>query len=178
MVIQAVKESLDYPAIETDRLFLRMFEAKDLEAAYLLFNDSDVQKYLSPKNRRTRQQLKVLLKNAVRYWREKGFGLWCVTEKHIGEMIGYCGFQNFDETGEVEIVFGFLKEHWGRGFATEAATVCLQFGFEKLNFKKIFAATNPENVASLRVLEKAEMTFVKNESHYEMETVIYSISKD
>ncbi len=46
--------------------------ACDLDAAYVLFNDGDVQKYLSPANRRTRQQLKVTLeislcvgKNAV-----------------------------------------------------------------------------------------------------------------
>ncbi len=177
MVFQAVREKLDYPAIETDRLFLRMFEAKDLEAVYALFNDSEVQKYLSPKNRRTRRQLEVLLEKNFRYWNDKGFGLWCVTEKRIGEMIGYCGFQRFDKSEDVEIVFGFLKENWGRGFATEAATACLKFGFEKLYFKKIFAATNPENIASLRVLEKTEMTFLKKEFHYEMETVIYSISK-
>lgn len=178
MRVQAVKKQIFNPVIKTERLCLRMFEARDLDAAYKLFNDQDVQKFLSPKNKRTRRQLEILLKNVVGYWSDKGFGLWCVTEKHIGEMIGYCGFQQFDKTENVEIVFGFLKEYWGRGFATEAASACLIFGFEKLSFKKIFAATNPENVASIRVLEKTKMTFVKKEFHYEMETVIYSISKD
>lgn len=177
MKSQAVEKQFGYPVIETDRLLLRMFDEKDLEAAYRLFNDSDVQKYLSPKNRRTREQLCVLLKNVVRYWSGKGFGLWCVTEKHIGEMIGYCGFQNFENTENVEIVFGYLKEHWGKGVATEALKACLDYGIETLSFEKIFAVTNPENIGSIRVLEKSGMSFLERDLHYEMETVIYSISK-
>lgn len=177
MKSQAVKKQFVYPIIETNRLLLRMFEEKDLETAYKLFNDSDVQKYLSPKNRRTREQLCVLLKKAVSYWSEKGFGLWCVTEKHIGEMIGYCGFQTFEKTENIEIVFGYLKEHWGKGLATEALKACLDYGIEKLSLEKIFAVTNPENIGSIRVLEKAGMNFLNKENHYEMDTVIYSISK-
>lgn len=177
MKTQAVEKKIDYPVLETDRFILRMFEARDLETAYRLFNDADVQKYLSPKNRRTREQLGVMLENFVRYWSEKGFGLWCVTEKHIGEMIGYCGFQNFEKTENVEIVFGYLKEYWGKGAATEALCACLNFGMDKLSFNKIFAVTNPENIGSIRVLEKSGMSFLEREFHYGMETVIYSVSK-
>ena len=177
MNTQAVEEQVDYPVLETDRFILRMFEARDLETAYRLFNDADVQKFLSPKNRRTREQLEISLKNFVGRWTERGFGLWCVTEKHIGEMIGYCGFQHFEQTEDVEIVFGYLKEYWGKGAATEALQACLDYGMEKLAFEKIFAATNPENIGSIRVLEKSGMSFLERELHYEMETVIYSITK-
>jgi [ribosomal protein S5]-alanine N-acetyltransferase len=178
MRTQAVGKRLEHPVIETDRLFLRMFEARDLEAAHRLFNDGEVQKYLSPKNRRTREQLEASLKKFVGRWDERGFGLWCVTEKHCGEMIGYCGFQNFEQTADVEIVFGYLKEYWGKGVATEALKACLNFGMEKLSFEKIFAVTNPANIGSIRVLEKSGMSFLEREFHYGMETVIYSISKD
>lgn len=164
-----------YPVLETGRLILRMFEPKDLNTAYRLFNDPEVQKYLSPKNRRNLEQVAKLLKNSVGHWKKRGYGLWCVSEKINDEMIGYCGFQKFDKTENVEIVFGYIKESWGKGFATEAANSCFDFGFEKLSFKRIFAVTDPRNTASLRVLEKSGMTFLKKESHYEMKTVIYSI---
>ncbi len=177
MRTQAVEKHPEYPVIETDRLLLRMFEAKDLEAAYKLFNDADVQKYLSPQNRRTREQLEISLKKFVGRWKERGFGMWCVTEKHIGKMIGYCGFQSFEQTADVEIVFGYLKEFWGKGVATEALQACLNFGMEKMSFEQIFAVTNPANMGSIRVLEKSGMSFLKREFHYGMETVIYSISK-
>lgn len=177
MKTQAVEKQIDYPVLETDRFILRMFVAKDLDPAYRLFNDEDVQKYLSPKNKRTREQLEISLKNFIGRWTQRGFGLWCVTEKPIGEMIGYCGFQNFEQTEDVEIVFGYLKEHWGKGAATEALKACLNYGMEKLGFEKIFAVTNPENIGSIRVLEKSGMSFLERDLHYEMETVIYSIEK-
>ena len=63
MESQTTDEQFHFPLIETERLTLRMLTADDLDAAYVLFNDGDVQKYLSPANRRTRQQLKVTLEN-------------------------------------------------------------------------------------------------------------------
>ncbi len=175
--MQEVENPDVYPVLETGRLVLRMFEPKDLDTAYRLFNDPEVQKYLSPRNRRNLEQVAKLLKNSTGHWKKRGFGLWCISEKTNGEMIGYCGFQKFEKTENVEIVFGFVKESWGKGFATEAAAACFDYGFEKLQLKQIFAVTDPRNTASLRVLEKSGMIFLKKESHYEMETVTYSISR-
>lgn len=166
-----------YPQVETKRLCLRMFRPDDLDAAYLLFNDQEVQRYLSPQNKRTREQLKTLLEKCRKYWEERGFGVWCVTEKMVGQMIGYCGFQYFDKTKDVEIVFGFLKQCWGKGFATEAAKACLKYGFENLSLNRILAATDPNNIASRRVLEKIRMRLSEKSLHYEMNTVTYAISQ-
>ena len=165
-----------YPLIKTERLWLRMFEPDDLETAYLLFNDPDVQKYLSPQNKRTREQLETVFDKSRKYWKERGFAIWCVAQKDDGKMIGYCGFQYFDKTPQVEIVFAYLKQHWGKGFAIESAAACLQYGFEKLSFDKIFAATAPQNTASRHVLEKLGMNYSEKHPHYEMNTVNYSIS--
>lgn len=168
----------DLPLIETERLLLRMFEARDLDSAFRLFNDEEVQKYLSPENRRTRERMKVTLQNFVKRWRERGFGLWCVSEKSGDKMYGYCGFQHFDETPDAEVLFAFFKDFWGKGFATEAAKACLKFGFEELHFEKVFAATHPENTASVGVLEKIGMTFEKRNAHYGIDTVRYVNSRD
>lgn len=66
MDVQEPKEQSVYPIIETERLLLRMFRDEDLDAVYHLFSDADVQKYLSVENKRTREQVKVNLKNFVR----------------------------------------------------------------------------------------------------------------
>ncbi len=168
----------DLPLIVTGRLRLRMFESGDLEAAFRLFNDEEVQKYLSPENRRTREHMKVTLRNFVKRWQERGFGLWCVCQKNGGEMLGYCGFQYFDETSDVEILFAFFKEFWGSGFAAEAAEACLKFGFEELRLEKVSAAAHPENTASRRVLEKIGMSFEKRNDHYGIDTTTYVISRN
>lgn len=168
---------LNLPTIETARLRLRMFADRDFDSTWRLFNDPEVQKYLSPENRRARAQVKTILDNSVEHWKRRGFALWCVSEKSRDTMCGYCGFQYFDETPAVEILFAFHKNAWGKGFATEAANASLRFGFERLQLKKIYAATHPENTASRAVLEKIGMVFETRTTHYGIDTATYSISR-
>ena len=177
MESSASTTKFDLPLIETDRLLLRMFEARDLDSAFRLFNDEEVQKYLSPENRRNREQMKVTLRNFVKHWKERGFSLWCAGEKGDDKMSGYCGLQSFDKTSDVEVLFGFFKDCWGKGFATESAKACLKFGFEELHLEKVFATVHPENTASRRILEKIGMTFEKRNIHYGIDTIIYVISR-
>jgi len=168
---------LDLPLVETNRLLLRMFEAGDLDSAFRLFNDEEVQKYLSSENRRTCEQMKFTLRNLVKRWQERGFGLWCVSEKGSDKMFGYCGFQYLDKTPDVEVLFAFFKDYWGKGFATEAAKASLKFAFEELQLEKVFAVTHPKNTASRSVLEKIGMTFEKRNAHYGIDTITYVISR-
>ena len=168
----------EFPTIETERLLLRMFEDRDLDSAFRLFNDKDVQKYLSPDNKRTHKQLQTTFERLRLRWEERGFGIWCVCEKTSQKMIGYCGFQYLDKTGNVEIVFAYLKEHWKKGFATEAANACLRFGFKKLKTEKIYAVIHPENTASHRVLKKIGMSFDRATGHYRMNLTAYTIARD
>jgi len=177
MVSLAYIKQFGLPILETERLSLRMFEVRDFDAVLELFNHDEVQKYLSPENRRTREQLEVILNKMLERWKERGFGLWCVSEKGAGKMLGYCGFQYFDQTSNVEIVFAFLKDFWAKGFATEAANASLKFGFEHLLFEKVFATTHPENTASCRVLEKLGMVFQEQNIHYGIDTFTFMISR-
>lgn len=59
MVSPAYIKQFGLPLIKTERLSLRMFEVCDFNSAFQLFNDEEVQKYLSPENRRNREQLEV-----------------------------------------------------------------------------------------------------------------------
>ncbi len=79
--------------------------------------------------------------------------------KSSGEIIGSCGFARPHGTKEIELGYLFGRKFWGKGFATEAASACLQFGFGKLDFREIIALTDLENTASQKVLEK--IGFVK-----------------
>ena len=178
MVSPAYIKQFGLPLIKTERLALSMFEVCDVDSLFELFSDDEVQKYLSPENRRNREQMEITLKKMLERWKERGFGLWRVGERHGGKMFGYCGFQYFDQTLKVEIVFAFLKNFWAKGFATEAANACLKFGFEELLFEKVFAATHPENTSSRRVLEKLGMVFEEKSTHYGVDTLTFSISRN
>jgi RimJ/RimL family protein N-acetyltransferase len=56
-----------------------------------------------------------------------------------------------------------MKTAWGKGYATEAAFACLKYGFEKLHLPRIIGRAMPQNLASIRVLEKCGMQFIGEE---------------
>lgn len=60
---------------------------------------------------------------------------------------------------ETDIRFRFKQSAWGYGYATEAAFACLQYGFKSLEIQRITARAMPENIASIRVLEKCGMRY-------------------
>ncbi|MEW6412924.1 MAG: GNAT family N-acetyltransferase [Candidatus Zixiibacteriota bacterium] len=85
----------------------------------------------------------------------------CVGENEL-RLIGWAGIGPWepDET-EIELFYGFGKEHWGKGFATEAAQAVMDYAFDKIGLKRLIAVANPENIGSVRVLEKIGMKFEK-----------------
>jgi len=74
------------------------------------------------------------------------FGLYVVEKKAEKNFIGFTGFAipafNSFFTPCVEIGWRFKKEEWGRGYATEAANACMEYGFGVLTFKKIVSFTS------------------------------------
>lgn len=77
-----------------------------------------------------------------------------VDEKIVGS--GEITIQDFiDRKGEIG--YAVHPDYWGRGFATEAAKLLIAFGFSKLNLHRIFATSDPRNIGSVKVLEKAGM---------------------
>jgi RimJ/RimL family protein N-acetyltransferase len=76
--------------------------------------------------------------------------------------IGYVGLSvpSFDAHFSpcVEIGWRLARQHWGRGYASEAAAASLRFAFEQLSLKQIVAFTVPLNRRSIRVMERIGMT--------------------
>ena len=71
-----------------------------------------------------------------------------------------------------------LKEHWNKGYATEAAFCLLDYGFETLGLKKIVSSAHVENYASRRVMEKIGMNHIDNRVHYSCLQAYYEIDKE
>ena len=66
---------------------------------------------------------------------------------------------------------------WGQGLAAAAARVLIRYGFEALGFNEIIASTDASNEASIRVMEKAGMTFQKRLLLDGLDTIYYVISR-
>lgn len=98
------------------------------------------------------------------YELQPSLGLFAVVLKSTNEVIGYCGFSEFKDIEgrpEIEIGYRFLQQHWGKGYATEAALFVQQYGFEQLNISRLVSLIDPGNLASIRVAQKTGMTFEK-----------------
>jgi RimJ/RimL family protein N-acetyltransferase len=83
---------------------------------------------------------------------EFGYGLWAVALRS-GEFIGDCGltWQDVEGARELEIGYHIVGLERGKGYATEAALACLDFGFRKTDAGMICSIVRPNNAASCKV---------------------------
>jgi len=115
------------------------------------------------------EQATQAIERRIKMEAELGYAPLIVVTKVGYEFIGSGGVMPVKDTPDVEIAYHFLPSAWGKGYATEAATAILAFGFENLRLKEIIGLAYQDNVASWRVLEKAGMRFVGNATYYGIE---------
>ena len=82
-------------------------------------------------------------------------------EKTSGRVIGFAGLKHLEDLGEVDLGYRLLPASWGLGLATEAGRAILDYGGTCLGLSQVIALVVPENVASVRVLEKLGLSFEK-----------------
>ena len=90
-------------------------------------------------------------------WDARGLGLWAVEAHGIAPFVGYVGLWPADDlagAGAIEVGWRLARDHWGHGYATEAAREALRFGFEHVGLDEIVSFTVPQNARSLRVMKR------------------------
>ncbi len=105
----------------------------------------------------------------------RGFCFWRLIDKNTQEMIGFCGLQPLAETPDIEIGWWLARNFWGKGLATEPAREALRDGFERAHLQRIVAIAQPENLASIHVMEKLGMRFERETTHRGVRVVLYAI---
>ncbi|MDZ5473541.1 GNAT family N-acetyltransferase [Bacillus sp. 31A1R] len=163
--------------LETERLSLRCFREEDCNRLYQILSDPETMKFY-PEPFSMEKTAAWIKKNQNRY-EVDGFGLWSVCLKETNELIGDCGLvaQIVDNKREVEIGYHIDRNYWGKGYATEAAQACRNYGFENLNVDKLISIIDPENIQSIRVAEKIGFTREKDALIFGKVHSIYSSMK-
>jgi RimJ/RimL family protein N-acetyltransferase len=147
--------------LETDRLELREFVPEDVHSLAAVLCDPETMCYYpAPFDRAAVAHW--IDRNLQRYSKD-GHGLWAMILKSSGELVGDCGLtrQVVDEGDEIEIGYHVRRNLWGKGYASEAARACRDYGFATLNVGRLISMVRPENLASRRVAEKTGMTVWK-----------------
>lgn len=162
--------------LQTERLYLREMTTDDAENAYLLNLAYDVTKYTGDVAFTSIEEAKGFLGNYDHY-KKYGFGRWGVIDKNTDEYLGWCGLKLIPELDEYDIGFRFFKKHWNKGYATEAAKACLEYGFTSLGINEIVGRAMKENKASIGVLQKLGLTFLEERIEDGEVEMIYNIEK-
>jgi RimJ/RimL family protein N-acetyltransferase len=146
--------------VETDRLILRRISLDDAGFILGLLNDPSFLRHIGDKGVRTLEDArKYILTGPVASYERHGFGLYLVLRKEDGASIGICGLLKRDSLPDVDVGFAFLPQYCSMGFGFESASAVMAHGRKVLGLERIVAVTSPDNLGSMRLLEKLGMGF-------------------
>lgn len=158
---------------ESQRLYLREFEIDDANDLFLLNEDPDVIRYTGDPPFKDIESTRQFIIDYDHY-KKHGFGRWAVVRKEDDQFIGWCGLK-YNEEEEIDIGFRFFKKEWGKGYATESAIACINYGIESLSMTSFIARAAKDNQSSVRVLEKIGFKFQETRTCHGIEGALYYV---
>ena len=139
---------------ETERLIVRQYDLEDdAENFFLLNSDEDVMRYI--RATKSREECNAFLKRIVDAYKINPLiGRWAAYEKATGIFVGSFAIIPIEDSDDIQLGYAFLKENWGKGFASELTKGGLSYYFNNTKADHIYAIAEKDNNASHRVLLK------------------------
>jgi [ribosomal protein S5]-alanine N-acetyltransferase len=148
--------------LQTPRLLLRQFDVADAPLVYELNLHPEVVKYVhEPVLENEAAALKIITDVILPQYKNK-LGRWAIHNIANDEFIGWCGLKYLKESGEIDLGYRLHPKAWGKGYATEVANHVLEYGFKTLQLKEVIGRAHIENTASINVLQKIGMQYIKD----------------
>jgi ribosomal-protein-alanine N-acetyltransferase len=157
---------------ETQRLFARVWQLDDAEAAFRIYGDPEVTRYIGGHTEPDLDAMVTKLEFLIERNRNlpEGHGSFSLILKQTDEIVGAALLKelpNADSapSGDIEIGWHLARCHWKQGFATEAGFALLEHGFQ-LGLSELHAVVDSPNTASRRVAERLGMRHVGQSTRY------------
>ena len=157
----------------SERLKFKMITEQDVGFLFDLDQDPEVMRFINGGKTTTLEEVNsIFIPRLKSYFnREKGWGLFNINVQATNEPVGWIlirpmGF--FSETPEyrnLEIGWRLFRNTWGKGYATEAAAAVLEAVLQKNKVDFVSALAMEQNEASIRMMKKLGMEFVKKYTH-------------
>ena len=151
-----MEESREFPQLETDRLILREMTQDDVGFYFRHFNNKEVVEgscFPGPKTLESATEELELY--CIRRFKENRGIRWGIVRKGSEELIGKCGYYDWNKTSRrAEVGYDLEPAHWGEGIMTEALCAVLRYGFEEMGLNRIQAIIDSENVKSIKLVER------------------------
>ncbi|MGR5276432.1 GNAT family N-acetyltransferase [Vibrio rotiferianus] len=154
--------------LTTERLTLRPVSVEDAPFILELYNQPDFYRFVGDKQIRILDEAKrYIQENMLRMQELKGVSLLVVETKHDQQPIGICGLVKRDTLTAFDIGYGYLPSAYGKGYASEAASVVVDYAREDMKIENLVAITNNDNIRSISLLEKLGFQFERIEQTYD-----------
>ena len=139
---------------ETERLIVCQYDFDiDADNFFLLNSDEEVMKYI--RATKSRDECDAFLKQIIETYKINPLiGRWAAYEKSSGKFVGSFAIIPIEGTELIQLGYAFLKENWGKGFASELTREGLNYYFTNTKIDHIYAIAEKDNVASHNVLLK------------------------
>ena len=142
-----------FPVLTGPRVRLRGPRVQDIDDVFALFSHADVMRYWSSAPMRVRMQAEGKVEEMLEGFAHRESLNWLVATRRDDRAIGSCTLYRFDARHRrAEIGYALHPGQWGRGLASEAVALALDWGFGALDLHRIEADIDPRNQASRRLL--------------------------
>ncbi len=181
--MQALNTEFDpFPFLHTKRLQLRAISLQDAARLYALRTNEQVMRYLDRPMLGSLDAAREMIERSVKD-RQNGDGInWAISLQSSELLIGTIGFWRMEkEHFRAEIGYMLLPDFQQQGLMQEAMEAVIDYGFQKMRLHSIEANVNPDNRASIRLLERngfVREAYFKENHYYNgqfLDSVIYSL---
>ncbi|GAE32185.1 GNAT family N-acetyltransferase [Halalkalibacter hemicellulosilyticus] len=146
--------------LETERLQLRKMKTSDAPYLFNIWSDPTVTRYMNISDFESVEQATAMITHLNQLANEHQAIRYSIILQKTGDIIGSCGFNHFDFTNErAEIGYELGKHYWGQGYANEAISTIIDYGFKELALNRIEAKVELENESSVKLLKRLNFTY-------------------
>lgn len=171
--------------LETERLYMRRLDHTDLDFFVGIHRDPEVARYIGAGNPREKNETEQWFQNTQDSYRNASLGQLTVILKSNGERLGRCGLsdsviEKTEAPGRVrrgwffsahapegvavdplpELGYTFSRDHWGQGYATEAARAVYEYARSLLSYPMIMSVIHADNRGSRAVVAKFGVRYI------------------
>jgi ribosomal-protein-alanine N-acetyltransferase len=135
------------------RIFLEKLLPQDFESFFSLTGNEKVMAMITERplsEEEALEKFNYFLENNELY---NSFGSFKVLEVDSSKLLGFAKLEiTKEKPEEAELGYMLLPEFWGRGLGNEIAEILLDVAISDPNLSRVYANTDPNNVASRKIL--------------------------
>lgn len=148
--------------LKTERLLINKITLDDAAHILQLMNDKDWINNIGDRGMTSIEDAEEYIRTRfISTYEESKLGFYSLIHKDSQDFMGIAGLVDREGIDHIDIGYGLLPDYRGKGFAFEATQAIYDYGFQELKLEKIVAIVNPDNLGSIKLLEKLNLKFEK-----------------